>query len=87
MKYVLVTADKAANNVVVVCRLHYINTLEEDYNGTKTYAETSTDKKSVVNNHSNALPYKFAVNVKDVKTNFLRCVGYLSLTKDSIKLS
>ena len=27
-KYVLVPADKAANNVVVVCRLHYINTLK-----------------------------------------------------------
>ena len=26
-KYVLVPADKAANNVVVVCRLHYINAL------------------------------------------------------------
>ena len=26
-KYVLVPADKAANNVVVVCRLHYVNTL------------------------------------------------------------
>ena len=26
-KYVLVPADKAANNVVVVCRLHYIKTL------------------------------------------------------------
>ena len=25
-KYVLVRADKAANNVVVVCRLHYIKT-------------------------------------------------------------
>ena len=28
-KYVLVPADKAANNVVVVCRLHYINTLKK----------------------------------------------------------
>ena len=26
-KYVLVPADKAANNIVVVFRLHYINTL------------------------------------------------------------
>ena len=25
-KYVLIPADKAANNIVVVCRLHYINT-------------------------------------------------------------
>ena len=29
-KYVLVPADKAANNVVVVCRLHYINTLKQE---------------------------------------------------------
>ena len=28
-KYVLVPAGKAANNVVVVCQLHYINTLRE----------------------------------------------------------
>ena len=27
-KYVLVSADKAANNIFVVCRLHYINTLK-----------------------------------------------------------
>ena len=33
-KYVLVPADKAANNVVVVCRLHYINTLKQELNGT-----------------------------------------------------
>ena len=29
-KYVLVPADKAANNVVAVCRLHYINTLNQE---------------------------------------------------------
>ena len=34
-KYVLVPADKAANNVVVVCRLHYINTLKHELNDTK----------------------------------------------------
>ena len=27
-KYVLVPADKATNNVVVLCRLHHINTLK-----------------------------------------------------------
>ena len=61
--YVLVSADKAANNIVVVCRLHYIyiNTLKQELNGTKAYEETSTDEKS----HSNDLPYKFAVNVKE----------------------
>ena len=33
-KYVLVPADKAANNVVVVRRLHYINILKEALRGT-----------------------------------------------------
>ena len=54
-KYVLVPADKAANNVVV-CRLHYINTLKQELNGTKVYKETSIDEKSVVYSHSNEIP-------------------------------
>ena len=64
-KYVLVTADKAANNVVVVCRLHYINSLKPELNGTKVYKETSIDEKSVVYSHSNEIPNKFAVDVKE----------------------
>ena len=66
-KYVLVPADKAANNVVVVCRLHYIYTLKQELNGngTKAYEETSIDEKSVVYSHSNEIPNKFAVYVKE----------------------
>ena len=33
--YLLVPADKAANNIIVVCRLHCINTLKQELNGTK----------------------------------------------------
>ena len=36
-KYVLASADKDANNVVVVWRLHYINTLIQELGSTKTY--------------------------------------------------
>ena len=64
-KYVLVPADKAANNVVVVCRLHYINTLKQELNGTTAYGETSIDEKSVVYSCSNEIPNKFAVDVKE----------------------
>ena len=64
-KYVLVPADKAANNVVVVCRLHYINTLKQELIGTKAYEETSIDEKSVVYIHSNEIPNMFAVDVKE----------------------
>ena len=63
-KYVLVPADKAANNVVVVCRLHYINTLKQELNGTNVYEEMSIDEKSVVYSHSNEIPNKFAVYVE-----------------------
>ena len=55
-KYVLVPADKAANNVVIVCRLHYINTLKQELYGTKAYEETSIDEKSVVYSHLNEIP-------------------------------
>ena len=61
----MVPADKAANNVVLVCRLHYIITLKQELNGTKAYKETTNDEKSVVNRHSNELPYNFTVNVKE----------------------
>ena len=79
----MVPADKAANNDVVVCRLHYINTLKQELNGTKAYEEISIDEKSVVYSHSHEIPKKFAV---DVKTGFLRCIGYPSFIKDCIKL-
>ena len=81
-KYVLVPADKAANNVVVVCRLHYVNTLKQELDGTRAYLETDTDEVSVVNAH--LLSFLF-VSMK-AKTNFLRCICYLSFTKDHTKL-
>ena len=55
----------AANNVLVVCRLHYINTLKQELNGTKAYEETPIDEKSVVHRHSNVIPKKFAEDVKE----------------------
>ena len=64
-KYVLAAADKAANNVVVVCRLHYINTLKQELNGKKAYEVISIDEKSVVYSHSNEIHNKFAVDVKE----------------------
>ena len=58
----MVPEDKAANNVVV-CRLHY--TLKQELNGTEASEETSMDEKSVVYSHSNEIPKKFAVDVKE----------------------
>ena len=63
--YVLVPADKAANNVVVVCRLHYVKTLKQELDGTRAYLETDTDEVSAVNAHLNDLSVKFTVCVNE----------------------
>ena len=51
--------------VVVVCRLHYVNTLKQELDGTRAYLETDTDEMSVVNAHLNDLPVKFSVCVNE----------------------
>ena len=58
----MVPADKAANNVVIVCRLQYVNTLKH---GTRAYLETDTDEMFVVYAHLNDLPLKFSVCVNE----------------------
>ena len=62
-KYAMVPADKAANNVVVVWRLHYINTLKQELSDTKAYEQTSEKEKSVTNNHIFHNATRFAVSV------------------------
>ena len=64
-KYVLAPADKAANNVVVVGRLYYINTLKQELGSTKAYERISTDERSIVNTHSFDITAKFAVSIKE----------------------
>ena len=60
------TAD--FHNVVVVLRVHYINTLKQALGSIKTYIQTATatDEKSV----------KLTVCIKINKLDFLRCIGY-----------
>ena len=41
------------------------SSIPDYFKNTKAYEETSTEEKTVVNSHSNDLPYKFAVNVKE----------------------
>ena len=67
----MVPTDKAANNVVVVCRLHYINTLKQELNGTRAYQGTDTDEMSIVNAHLNELPVKFSVCVNEGQDKLL----------------
>ena len=49
-------SGRQSRNVVVVCRLHYVNTLKQELDGTRAYLGTDTDEMSVVNAHLNDLP-------------------------------
>ena len=60
-QYVLVPADKAANNVVVA-RFHYTDTLKQELSGTKAYEGTSEKEKTVINNHIFHNATRFAVS-------------------------
>ena len=80
-KYVLAPADKAANKIVVVCRLHYIKTIKQELNGTQAYEETSTNEKYVGYSHLNQISNKFAEDVEESQ-----CIGYPSFIKKHIKL-
>ena len=64
-KNVLVPADEAANNVIVVWRLHYVNTLIQELGSTKTYERTSSDEKSIVDNHCYNIATKFVVCIEE----------------------
>ena len=52
MDYVLVPADKAANNVLVVLRSYYINTLKRELVDTNAYKlQPSLSERVIVNGH------------------------------------
>ena len=50
-RFVLASADKAANNVVVVWKRYYINTLKQELSTAKTYGHNRLDETSIVDRH------------------------------------
>ena len=84
-KYVLAPAHKAANNVVVVWWLHYINTLIQELGSTKTYKQISTDERSIVNAHCIEITAKFAVSIKEKQDRLPMLYWLLKLHKRPYK--
>ena len=50
-KFVLVPADKAANNVIVVCKKYYLDVVLSELNTTSTYEHDDRDCENVVTEH------------------------------------
>ena len=79
----MVPAEKATNNVVVVCRLYLIKTLIQEPSGTRAYQENSTEGRSVANGHLEYLAVKVSVGV--MESQDLQCTVYLIFTKGQYK--
>ena len=59
-KYVIVPADKASNNIVFVCKLHYYRCLINELGlgetiGNSTYKRTTLSKPEIISNHRSVL--------------------------------
>ena len=77
-----VPADKAANNVVFVRRLYYINTLKRELVDTNAYKlQPSLSEWAIVDGHG----CHTALHFKKTKTKFLWCTSYLNSIKSLIK--
>ena len=66
MNYVLVSVDKAANNVVVVWQLYYINTLKRELVDTNAYKpQPSLSERVIVDGHGCHTALHFGVKAKE----------------------
>jgi hypothetical protein len=68
-KYVIVSANKAPKNIVVVCKSHYIDILIKELGidnslGNRTYTPTTLTKEEILDNHRSVL-CSFGISTKD----------------------
>ena len=55
-KYVLVPADKAANNIIVVCKKYYLEVVLKELRTTSTYKHVDRECMDVVTEHLKFIP-------------------------------
>jgi hypothetical protein len=68
-KYVIVSADKSPNNIVVVFKSHYIDCLIKELGidnsiGNPTYTPATLTKEEILDNHTSGL-CSFGISTKD----------------------
>ena len=86
MNYVLVAADKAVNNVVVVCWLYYIYNLKRELVDTNTYKlHPSLGERVIVNGHGSHTALHFGDKAKENQDKVLTLYWLPKLYKNHIK--
>ena len=84
-KYVLVPVDKAAQNVIVVCRKYYLEVVLKEIDSTATYERVEEDSEGIINRHIRflditVLRYHRSVNV------CLHFIGFQSFINSLMEL-
>ena len=86
MNYVLVPADKAANNVVVVGQSYYINTLKRALVDTNAYKlQYSLSERVIIDGHGCHTSLHFGVNAKENQDKVPKLYWLPKLTKNPYK--
>jgi hypothetical protein len=68
-QYVIVSADKASNNIVFVCKSHYVDSLNKELGidnplGNPTYTPSIITKEEILDNHRSVLCF-LGISTKD----------------------
>lgn len=63
-RYVIVPADKAANNFVFVCKDYYYKCLIDELGSTNAYTATSLTKEEILQNHQSVIS-SFGIEYKE----------------------
>ena len=79
MNFALVPAIKAVNNVVVVLRLYYIDTLKRKLIDTNAYKlQASLSERVVVDGHGYHIALHFGIKAKENQDKVPTCTGNLN---------
>ena len=74
-KYVLVPADKAANNIIVVCKKYYLEVVLKELRTTSTYKHVDRECMDVVAEHLKFMT-KYKIYVDHALGIYHRFIGY-----------
>ena len=72
-KFVLVPADKAVNNVIVVCKKYYLEVVLSELNTTSTYEHDDRDCEHVVTEHLRYMTNN-NISVEIMLRHFIGCL-------------
>ena len=82
-KYVFVSADKAPNNIIIICKRYYIETLIKELGldncstptGVSTYTSCQMSSEDIVNTHDTFMKSLGIELSEEDKRNHLTCTG------------